>query len=93
MSMSICVTGVVPADDEYKKKVAAWKACKAAGVPTPSELDKFFNYETPDELGMEMDLRRGECSKEYRNDYSEGYVVDVTKLPQGVRYIRLYISC
>lgn len=93
MSVTLCVVGVVPADEDYKKKVAAYRACEAAGVKIPPELDKFFDYESPKDLGLERDLHRHACSKEFRDDYREGYLVDVTQLPPGTRYLRVYLSC
>lgn len=52
MSMSMNCFAVKPADEDYKRKAAAYHACRAAKVPIPKELDEFFNGEEPDPTGV-----------------------------------------
>lgn len=97
MSMSLHVVGIKPADEEYNKKREAYLACEKAGVSPPAELQKFFDYDRPGELGIEVDLTRQphdlkRCVEEYRAEMADGYTLDVTKLPEGVRYVRFYAS-
>lgn len=106
MSMSSHVVGFIPPDDEWKKKKAAWDACKSAGVEPPLELCKFFGDSTPDNNGREIDLtpygqygsvRKNEatdCAKHWwGNDHgSEGFEVDLAKLPPNVKILRFYNS-
>lgn len=87
MGMSTFVVGYRPADEIWNKMKKVWDACEDLGVPPPSEVENYFDGEAPgDKPGMEIDL--GDASKEWSNDYSQGYEIDVTKLPEGVRYIR-----
>lgn len=91
MGMSMHVVGFRPADDKWNKMKAAWDACEAAGLPIPEEVENYFEDEYPgDKPGMEVEL--GEAVQELNREGEEGYQVDVTKLPDGVRFIRFYCS-
>jgi hypothetical protein len=56
MSMSTHVTGIRPPDEKFKKMLAVWQACEAAGIEVPDEVDDFFNGEKPDPKGVQVDL-------------------------------------
>jgi hypothetical protein len=88
VSMSTSVVGFVPPDAEYKKKEAAWHACKAAGVDIPRELEKFFDDREPDPAGMRVSIP----AKEWRSDCQDGYEVFIADLPKNVKVIRFYNS-
>lgn len=95
MSMSTHVVGFVPPDDEWKAKKAAWDACKAAGVEPPTEIAKFFNWEKPDDHGREVtqsDLEKLGAVKSWRTEMSEGYEIEIAKLPPNVKVIRVFNS-
>ena len=89
MGMGTTIMGFVPPDAEYAKKVAAWKACEAAGVEAPRELMLLFDGNEPQDCGMEVDIKAAvtECRP---FDGAEGFDVDITKLPKGVHVIRFY---
>lgn len=94
MSVSLGMYGVMPPTDEYRKKLAVYRACRAAKVEVPEEVQRFFDDHEPDELGIEVDVRDNrQCTTEFSDDCREGYVVDLEKLPRGVRYLRVYLSC
>ena len=88
MSMSTHVVGFVAPTEDYLKKLAAWQACKAAGVRVPEELEKFFEKVQPDPLGIEVQLK--DAVSPYRGRESEGFQVDLSKLPPGVTHIRFW---
>jgi hypothetical protein len=90
MGMSTHVVGFVKPDDDYAKKVAAWRACEAACVTPPNELIKLFDGNPPQDAGMNVDITQAVSS--WNNDYASGYEVDITKLPSGVRIVRFYNS-
>ncbi len=92
MGMSSHVVGIRPADEEYMKKVAAYNACAAAGVSTPDELEDFFDGMPPNPDGVVVDLDDEECCEKYNEHMRDGFTIDVTKLPEGVRYVRFYNS-
>lgn len=92
MSMSTHVIGIRPPDAEYKKKLAAYMACEAAGVPIPDALDEYFNNEPPGMDGVEIDIEDLDGVEEYNDDMRQGFTVDIKKLPEGVSIIRFYNS-
>jgi hypothetical protein len=95
MSMSSHVVGLRPPTEDYKKKLAAYLACEAAGVPAPKELENYFGgicAKSVEPNGMEVDLYRHPAVKPYKGDAAEGFDVDLTKLPEGVTVIRFYNS-
>ena len=91
MGMSTHVIGFMPADAQWQKMKAVWEACELAGVKPPDEVIDFFGDESPeDRPGREVEL--GNAAKEYSGDMQDGYEIDVTALPAGVRFIRVYNS-
>lgn len=89
MSMSTHVVGFKPADRKWKDMIAAWDSCEKAGVPVPNEIQEFFGWEPPeDRPGMEVDL--GDSCEEWCAEMRNGYQIDISKVPEGVRYIRVY---
>ncbi len=94
MSMSTSVTGFRPPDEKWKRMKAVYDACKLAAVALPDDVQVFFNWEPPDESGVEVELKDPKlgCVKEYREDSGHGYEVDTTKLPRGVNIIRFWNS-
>lgn len=92
MSISTHIVGFRAPDDQWMKHVAVWEACKAAGVPIPAPTSEFFNWEDPtNKEGMEIDISA--AVEDYHGEYSQGFQVDITKLPKDVHYIRFYNSC
>jgi hypothetical protein len=92
MGADLHVVGFMPADEKWTKMKMAWDACKAAGIEPPKEVEDFFSGEYPgDKPGREVQLGVLAC-KEWNNDYASGFEIDITLLPQGVRFIRAYLS-
>lgn len=92
MSAQSCVDGFKPPDAKFKKMYAIWKACHDAGVDPPKEVDKFFEGETPDELGVKVDLTTCTGVKEWHAEMCEGWEIDLTKLDKDIKIIRCYTS-
>ena len=93
MSMSTHAVGFKPADDKWNRMKAVWRSCVDAGVSIPQDVLDYFDGEYPgDNPGMEVDL--GDACAEYCDSDRgcDGYQIDVTLLPEGVRYIRVYNS-
>ncbi len=88
MSMSSHVVGFMEPDAEFKKMYAVYTACREANVEPPDEVDEYFQYETPDELGMQVGLDL----TEYKDDMQEGYELRVSEIPKGVTVIRFFNS-
>lgn len=91
MGMSTHVVGFRPADDTWNKMKEAWIACENAGVDIPKEIYNFFEGINPeDRPGAEVNL--GKSVREWRDDYRQGYEVDLTKIPKDVKILRFYNS-
>ncbi len=99
MSATYYVTGLRDRSSaEHQKKVAVLLACKEAGVDLPKELEKYFKvdgrylkYVSPDDAAA-IDLRELEIAKPWNDDSSNGFEVDLDKIPEGVKTIRFSIS-
>lgn len=100
MSMSMHVFAVKPADENYRRKAEAYRACDSAGIPIPAELDAFFGGDGPDPTGTLQHLGHGHTQPKdlhpsvakYKAEMEDGFEVDITKLPEGTRFIRFYCS-
>lgn len=95
MSASYYVRGFKPPDNKWKAMKACYDSCKAAGVDPPGEVDKFFNYEEPDDSGVlveQKDLEKLDAVRKYSEDGYSGYDVILDKLPKDVKIIRFIIS-
>lgn len=92
MSMSTSVVGFRPPDEKWRKMKAVWDACVIADTDTPDEVDDFFGGQYPDEQGVIVDIEETEAVKEWCDDSSSGFEVDITKLPKDVKIIRFFNS-
>lgn len=93
MSVSLGVYVIRPADDTYRKKLAAWLALKDAGIDAPKALQEYFGWEEPDEKGLVQYLHHDHPALEaYADDCAEGYTVDLSKLGPDVRYLRVTLG-
>lgn len=98
MGMSTHIVGFIPPDETWKKKKAAYDACREAGVPVPVELSEFFGDEEPDDNGREVDLKpRGRAKvpgvTAWGADSQEGYEVNLAELAEeypDVKILRFY---
>lgn len=88
MSMSTHVVGFKPPDDKWKKMKAVWDACQEAQASLPEEVVDFFDGSDPDPAGVEVKIK----AREWSDDSSEGYEIDVDAIPKGVKVIRFYNS-
>jgi hypothetical protein len=92
MSMSTHIVGFRPPDDLWNKMRAIWDACDHANIAIPPEVLRFFNYEPPDAAGVLVRLEGTAAVNEYSADMSDGFEIDVAKLPPGLTIIRVYNS-
>lgn len=83
------IQGVVPPDEKFLKMLAVWNSCKAAGIPLPSELLEFFNWEEPDTSGVIISLRDSVAVSQYMG---YGYEVDLSLIPEHIKKIRFSVS-
>ncbi len=94
MGMSVHVVGIKPPDEKWRKMKAVWDACKTAGLQPPPEVERFFDGTPPDDSGVLVNLhpRKAPCVSEYHNEYSEGFEVDLRKLPADITILRFFCS-
>lgn len=88
MSMSTHVIGIRPPDSDWIKMKAIWDACKVAGVTVPTEVEEFFDGESPDPAGVVVKV----LTRKWSGIESQGYEVDIETLPLGVKIIRFFNS-
>jgi len=88
MSMCTYVYGIAPADEKFRQMKSIYDNCVAAKIPIPEEVSKFFNYETPEENGVNINLRETKAVKEFKDDSREGLIVDLSKLPEHVKFLK-----
>jgi hypothetical protein len=81
-------------DEKHQRKVRAVQALINAEEDIPQSLLDYFGIYDESEFqadtsGLEVkDNKEHPSISEWRNDYSEGYEVDLLKLPTGVTKIR-----
>jgi len=92
MGMTTSVVGIKPPDTTFKKMLKIWQACKAAAVEPPKLVQDYFNNEDPDEAGVKVDLFNHEAVTPFKDESSEGFNIEVGKLPVGVKIVRVYNS-
>jgi hypothetical protein len=90
MGMSTHVYGFRAPDEKWSQMKDIFDACKAAGVDPPEGVWSFFDGESPDDAGVQVDL--GDAVSEFRSDYQEGVEVSVPDLPEGLTSIRFVNS-
>lgn len=92
MSMSIVIHGFAPPDEKWQQMKAVYDACQGANIPVPRTVEQFFNDETPDAAGVQIDLARQcpEAVRKWNTKYGMGYEVDLDKLPPHIKMIRFF---
>lgn len=90
MGMSTYVVGFRPADETWRKMKAIWDLCREAKVPPPAEVKAFFRGGSPENPGMEVDIKA--AVSEHHEDATDIYEVALDRLPKDVRYVRFYNS-
>lgn len=90
MSLSWDVVGFRPKDEKWHKMKKVWDVCKIAGVDAPEDVQKFFDYEEPDDTGITVCV--SDATKDYEGDMESGLEVELSKLPDNITVIRFIIS-
>lgn len=91
MGMSTHVFGIKPPDEKWLKMKAIWDSCEDATIEVPDEVMKFFEYDTPDEKGVVVNLK-SPAIEEWSDNSRCGFEVYVDKLPKDITIIRFYNS-
>jgi len=78
-------------DSTYKKYLNILLSCKEAYINPPDIVDKYFGGNGIDN-DPKYPLKINFEPKEWSNENAQGYEIDITDLPEGVKTIRFYIS-
>lgn len=96
MSMSTHIHAFRDMDGEFKRMMDAKVYCDAHSLSYPREVDTYFRGSAEeseqylrDEM-LEIDIR--DALTDYSDHSSQGYEVDVSKLPKEVKTIRFVNS-
>lgn len=94
MGMSTHVVGFKPPDAKWKAMKKVWDACAMAGIEAPRQVEKFFEHETPDDAGVEVDLKRhdSKCCRDFNTEGAQGFEIDLTKIPKDITLLRFFNS-
>jgi hypothetical protein len=92
MGMSTHIQGFNVPDEQWKEMKAVWDTCRQAGIEPPEDVSKYFEWDTPDERGVEVKPKDAECCSEFRDDYRDGYEIDVRELAADLTHIRPHNS-
>jgi len=92
MSMSTQVVGFKPVDETWEKMKAVWDACMCANIDPPEDVHSFFENEEPDEAGVSVEIEGHACCTEYNAEMQDGFEIDLTAVPPGVKLLRFYNS-
>ncbi len=91
MGMSSHVIGFKPPNEKWKQMKQVRESCLAAGISIPAEVDKFFDYEEPDEAGVQVKIPVHESSDSRScSDIFEVYLKDIPKDVTILRFINSY---
>ena len=91
MSMSISVVGIRKPDKkwyEYKKIINALEAAGLTWEDAPNKVQKFFGYDTPNDKGIEVDLREHKATTFINEEMVDGFSIDISKLPENITHIQ-----
>lgn len=92
MSMSQIIVGFRAPDDTWRKYKEVYDACTHAGVTVPEEVEEFFNWDEPNELGIRENISNTEAVTPYNAEMREGFDIELAKLPANITHIRVYNS-
>lgn len=97
MGMSTHIEGFIPdTDKEYLKHKEILEVCAKNEVTLPKETAEYFGEEYPQRYLLDeklaVILNEGIHYTKYSADGSDGFEVDLTKLPKGVTKLRFYNS-
>lgn len=88
MSMHTHVSGFKPPDEKWQAYKLIWDTCKAQKVEVPKEVGDFFDWTSPNDHGMMVDISGAMVEGIPDHDMQECFDIDITKLPKDVTVIR-----
>ena len=99
MSLDLSIFAVVPSTDpKFKKYVEVYKACAAAGVDIPAEVNTYFKGDEPNPDGLERELMNMDDNENAdhisvtRSNDAWEYTIDISQLPPDTKKIKISLS-
>ena len=90
MSVSLELFGLKPPDEQFRKYQAIWKACAAADIKPPGEVEEYFIFSDPEESVIVLSL--SDSVRKYWGDMETGIEIDLKNVPEGVTTLRFVYS-
>ncbi|MCK5603602.1 hypothetical protein KAR91_17080 [Candidatus Pacearchaeota archaeon] len=91
MSMSAHIIGFIPAGDQFKRMKEIWDKCTYANIEPPGAVLAFFDHTHPgDKPGLEVEIQS--LASEHVGLGQSGYELELSTLPENVKFIRFYNS-
>jgi len=95
MGMSTHIQAFIPdTDAEFQKHKKILLMCSENDVSLPKETAEYFGSDSADEYlldeKLEIELKEDVHYKNWFDESSQGFEVDLTKLPKGVTKLRFY---
>lgn len=95
MSADLIMRAYTIPDEKSEKMMAAYMACKAAGVEPPTDVEKYFDWEEPSPHGIPMNssqLKDLEGTTKINTEGFEGMAINIDELPENIKTIVIGIS-
>ena len=96
MGMSTSVYGIRDLDGRFADLMKIKLACDDAGTSYPKEVTDYFKYPSESEEYNRSEMEQIDISKavsEVNSDCSDGFKVDLSKLPGEVKAVLFVNSC
>ncbi len=90
MGMSTHIIAFRPPDKEWLEMKQVYDACLTAGIDIPGQVEAFFGGDRPDDSGVRIDISL--LLEEWQEESRQGYQLDLSKLPDGIKILRFYNS-
>lgn len=91
--MDCYVNGIKPANEKFKQMKAIWDMCDKADIKVPEEVGDFFGWEEPSQYGVVVSQNElGDAIEELKEEYTDGYLVYLDRLPKDVKVLKFYNS-
>ncbi len=88
--MSVHIIAFRPPDQDWLKMKQVYDSCLAAGIDIPLAVEKFFGYDRPDESGVRINIDK--LLEGWQDEDRQGFQLDLSKLPAGIKILRFYNS-
>lgn len=99
MGMSTHVVGIRDLGGQFQKMMQVKLMCEEANTSYPAEVEEYFGgyVEESEKFLLEemetVEIEDQSFVTEWKDDMRQGFEIDVSKIPPGIKTIRFYNSC